>query len=178
MVSRVANMVLMTPAIRKGSRPTSRRTHRNTSSLQAKYCDSGQDDRGYGPPQQPTHDQQQSYTHDPNYPQHQGSYDQEQPGIPPTYHDPNAPQDPNAPYDPNAPEGERGLMGALAGGFAGRKAGNHFGGHGIIGMIGGAIAGSKLEDKYKESHGHHGGSHHGSNQGGSSWGGASGFGKW
>ena len=58
-------------------------------------------------------------------------------------------------------EQDRGLLGALGGGFAG----HHFGKkneHGILGMIGGAIAGSFAEDFMKKKK-------HGS--GGSSWGG-------
>ncbi|KAI6090300.1 carbohydrate-binding module family 50 protein [Hypoxylon rubiginosum] len=42
-------------------------------------------------------------------------------------------------------EGDRGLMGALAGGAAGAY-GGHKMGHGVIGAIGGAFAGHKLED--------------------------------
>lgn len=85
-----------------------------------------------------------------------------------------APQstDPNAPnYDPKAPpmtDSDRGLLGALGGGFAG----HHFGGkqgHGILGTIGGALVGSFAEDFMKKKK--HGGSSHG----GSSWGGGS---KW
>ncbi|KAK5938377.1 hypothetical protein PMZ80_009347 [Knufia obscura] len=84
-----------------------------------------------------------------------------------------APQstDPNGPnYNPNAPpmtEQDRGLLGALGGGFAG----HHFGGkqgHGLLGTIGGAIAGSFAEDfmKKKKKHGGHSSSSWG---GGSKW---------
>ncbi|KAK5119202.1 hypothetical protein LTR85_007816 [Meristemomyces frigidus] len=45
-------------------------------------------------------------------------------------------------------EGDRGLMGALAGGAAGAY-GGHKVNHGFIGGIGGAVAGSMLEDAYK-----------------------------
>lgn len=71
------------------------------------------------------------------------------------YHQAQIPPDPAiaaAKIDPNAPataEGERGLMGALAGGAIGAYGGHQMG-HGIIGGIGGAIAGSKLEDHYKD----------------------------
>jgi hypothetical protein len=93
------------------------------------------------------------------------------------YHHDQAPYDPNNPNpygqappaggygatDPNAQaEGDRGLMGALAGGVAGHYGGNKFGGHGIIGAIAGAVAGSKLEDKFKANkHSGQGGSHGG-----------------
>lgn len=56
-------------------------------------------------------------------------------------------------------EGDRGLMGALAGGAAGAYGGNKFGGHKIIGGIIGAITGSKLEDKFKD--GRHNNNGHG-----------------
>lgn len=82
--------------------------------------------------------------------------------------------DPNAPnFDPNAPpmtEQDRGLLGAIGGGWAG----HHFGGkagHGILGGLGGAIAGSLVEDFFKDKKK----SKH-SNQGNSSWGGSGG--KW
>ncbi|CAD0047915.1 unnamed protein product [Aureobasidium pullulans] len=72
------------------------------------------------------------------------------------------PQDPNNPYaaqqhnqygptDPAAgQEGDRGLMGAVAGGLGGGLLG-HKAGHGIIGTLAGAFMGSKAEDKLKES---------------------------
>jgi hypothetical protein len=106
------------------------------------------------------HQQQQygQYQSDPShqYPQ-QGAYNQNPP-----------PADPNNPYpqhqqqpgqygatDPaGAQEGDRGLMGAVAGGLGGHYLGGKAG-HGIIGTLAGAFMGSKLEDKYKESH-HHG----------------------
>jgi len=52
------------------------------------------------------------------------------------------------PLPPGA-EGDRGLMGALAGGAAGAY-GGHKMGHGFIGGVGGAVAGSMLEDAYKK----------------------------
>jgi len=59
------------------------------------------------------------------------------------------------PTDPAAQaEGDRGLMGALAGGAAGYYGGNKLGGHGFLGAITGAFAGHKLEEKHK--HGKHG----------------------
>jgi outer membrane lipoprotein SlyB len=60
------------------------------------------------------------------------------------------------PTDPNAQaEGDRGLMGAIAGGTAGYYGGNKAGGHGFLGAIAGAFAGHKLEEKAKHSkHGH------------------------
>ncbi|KAH0082664.1 hypothetical protein KCU60_g15915, partial [Aureobasidium melanogenum] len=79
----------------------------------------------------------------------QGAYNQNPP-----------PQDPNNPYghqqsqygptDPAAgQEGDRGLMGAVAGGLGGGVLG-HKAGHGIIGTLAGAFLGSKAEDKFKE----------------------------
>lgn len=85
------------------------------------------------------------------------------------YNQSPAPSDPNNPYaqhqqqgqyaqgqygatDPAAAqEGDRGLMGAVAGGLGGHYMGGKAG-HGIIGTLAGAFMGSKLEDKYKESH--------------------------
>ncbi|KAK4574118.1 hypothetical protein LTR86_001879 [Recurvomyces mirabilis] len=52
------------------------------------------------------------------------------------------------PFPPEA-EGDRGLMGALAGGAAGAY-GGHKMGHGFLGGVGGAVAGSMLEDAYKK----------------------------
>lgn len=46
-------------------------------------------------------------------------------------------------------EGERGLLGAIAGGAAGAY-GGHKVGHGFIGAVGGAYAGHKLEDHWKD----------------------------
>lgn len=80
--------------------------------------------------------------------------------------------DPNAPnYDPSAPpmtESDRGLLGAIGGGFAGNRLGGKAG-HGILGTIGGAIMGSFAEDFLKNKK-----KTHGSSSGGSQWGG----GKW
>ena len=65
--------------------------------------------------------------------------------------DPNLP--PTGPVpNPNGTipvEGERGLMGALAGGAMGAYGGHQMG-HGIIGVVGGAYAGHKLEDAVKD----------------------------
>jgi len=79
--------------------------------------------------------------------------------------------DPNAPnYDPNAPpmsESDRGLLGAMGGGWAG----HHYGkkqNHGFLGMIGGAIAGSMAEDYAKKQSHKHKHNHH---NGQSTWGG-------
>lgn len=91
--------------------------------------------------------------------------------IPENYQFQKQSTDPNAPnYDPSAPpmtEQDRGLLGALGGGFAG----HHFGGkqgHGFLGTVGGAILGSFAEDFMKKKK-------HGSSSGGSQWGGGS---KW
>ena len=62
---------------------------------------------------------------------------------------------------PNAqgPEGDRGLLGAAAGGAAGAF-GGHKVGHGVLGALGGAILGSLTEDYAKKGkngkHGKHG----------------------
>lgn len=83
------------------------------------------------------------------------------------------PADPNAPnaygqaghnqYNSNDPaqagDGERGMMGALAGGAAGAFGGKKFGDHPIIGGLLGAFVGHKAEDKWKE--GRHNNSGHG-----------------
>lgn len=54
------------------------------------------------------------------------------------------------PQDPNNPqEGERGFLGAVAGGIGGHYAGKEFGNHGIIGTLVGAFLGSKAEDAMK-----------------------------
>jgi len=50
-------------------------------------------------------------------------------------------------------EGDRGLMGAIAGGTAGYYGGSKYaGGHGLMGAIAGAFAGHKLEEKAKKHH--------------------------
>lgn len=104
----------------------------------------------------------QQYT-PPQYP----SYQQQYPPQPPAY----GPQgggevaafnthydQPHGPIEPVAgqavqqgavDEGDRGIMGALAGGAAGAY-GGHKVNHGFIGGIGGAVAGSMLEDAYKK----------------------------
>ncbi|KIW21476.1 hypothetical protein PV08_02056 [Exophiala spinifera] len=75
--------------------------------------------------------------------------------------------DPNAPnYDANAPpmnETDRGLLGAVGGGFGGHFLGKKAG-HGFLGTVGGAIMGSIAEDFLKDKKKHH------SSQ--SSWGGS------
>lgn len=62
-------------------------------------------------------------------------------------------EQPHGPLDPAigqpAPEGDRGVMGALAGGAAGAFAGHRVH-HGFLGGVGGAVAGSMLEDAYKK----------------------------
>lgn len=65
-------------------------------------------------------------------------------------------------------ESDRGLLGAIGGGFAGNRLGGKAG-HGILGTIGGAIMGSFAEDFLKNKK-----KTHGSSSGGSQWGG----GKW
>lgn len=103
----------------------------------------------YAPPQ---HDQYQQYQ--PNSYQDPHAYDSTRQGYQYDAHS-QIPPDPAiaaAKVDPNGPplaEGERGLMGALAGGALGAYGGHQMG-HGIIGGIGGAIAGSKLEDHCKD----------------------------
>ncbi|KIW87969.1 uncharacterized protein Z519_11554 [Cladophialophora bantiana CBS 173.52] len=82
-----------------------------------------------------------------------------------------APQstDPNAPnYDPNAPpmtESDRGLLGAIGGGFGGHFLGKQAG-HGFLGTIGGALLGSVAEDFLKDKKKQH------HSSGNSSWGGS------
>jgi len=88
-------------------------------------------------------------------------------------------QDPNNPYgyqrdpaDPNNPqEGERGFMGAVAGGLGGGFLG-HKANHGIIGTLAGAFLGSKAEDAFKDRK-HDNGSQYGGGYGGSQYGGSS-----
>jgi len=56
-----------------------------------------------------------------------------------------------APADPNNPqEGERGFLGAVAGGVGGHWFGKSHG-HGFLGTLAGAFLGSKAEDKFKQS---------------------------
>jgi len=129
---------------------------------------------GYGPPatggfqhgQQPP--QQAGY---PGSPPPQSQYGGQYPPQGGEYRDPSVPsgqfpqqgaynQQPY-PVDPNnpaagqgGPEGDRGLLGAVAGGAAGIFAGKHMGGgHPILGALAGAFAGSKLEDQWKAGHG-------------------------
>lgn len=64
-----------------------------------------------------------------------------------------------------AQEGERGLMGALAGGVAGGY-GGHKVNHGFLGTIGGAIMGSLAEDAVKKHRKHEDGPPQGSQYGG------------
>lgn len=82
------------------------------------------------------------------------------------------------PADPNNPEGDRGLMGAIAGGIGGGFLGGKAN-HGFLGTLAGAFAGHKAEDAWKDRRkdNHHGGSSH---HGGSHYGGSSGYGggKW
>ncbi|EXJ78538.1 hypothetical protein A1O1_08939 [Capronia coronata CBS 617.96] len=76
--------------------------------------------------------------------------------------------DPNAPnYDPNAPpmtETDRGLLGAIGGGFGGHMLGKKAN-HGFLGTVGGAILGSITEDFLKDKKKKHNSSTN------SSWGG-------
>ncbi|KAL2429754.1 hypothetical protein ABEF95_010890 [Exophiala dermatitidis] len=80
--------------------------------------------------------------------------------------------DPNAPnYDPNAPpmtEQDRGLLGAIGGGFGGHMLGKKAN-HGFLGTVGGAILGSITEDFLKDKKKHHGSSANSSWGGGSRW---------
>ncbi|KAI1399672.1 carbohydrate-binding module family 50 protein [Hypoxylon fuscum] len=91
----------------------------------AQYPYSGGPDghQGYGPPAGDRYDERQQ--HHPSY-QNDGYQSTPQNGGP-------------------GEEGDRGLMGALAGGAAGAY-GGHKMGHGVIGALGGAFAGHKLED--------------------------------
>ena len=70
---------------------------------------------------------------------------------PPPSGDPNNPMgNTRDPVDPNNPqEGERGFLGAVAGGVGGHFLGKNYG-HGIIGTLAGAFLGSKAEDKFKD----------------------------
>lgn len=136
----------------------------------------------YGEHQQPQY-QQQQHQQQPQQQQQYGqgdafaanqAYQQQMGSGTPSQPDASqhkfAPQssDPNAPnYDPNAPamtEQDRGLLGAIGGGFAG----HHFGGkqgHGILGTVGGALLGSFAEDFLKKKKSDH-------SSGNSSWGGS------
>ncbi|PPJ52054.1 hypothetical protein CBER1_09645 [Cercospora berteroae] len=141
--------------------------------------------QGYGAPPAPQYgsggyDQNQStyggppnaggFNHgqaNPQYGQHlSGQQQQYFSQHPPTTNDPSNPygytQDPRDPNNPQ--EGERGFMGAVAGGIGGSLLG-HKAGHGVIGALAGAFLGSKGQDYLKKnkhsSHGSHGGSHSG-----------------
>ncbi|KAK5079230.1 hypothetical protein LTR64_002348 [Lithohypha guttulata] len=134
----------------------------------------------YGQPQQqqqyPQQQQQQYGTHDSfaanqAYQNQMVGQGQAPTGAQPDYQFQKQSSDPNAPnYDPNAPpmtEQDRGLLGALGGGFAGHKFGGKQG-HGFLGTVGGAIVGSFAEDFLKKKKRTGGSSH-----GGSQWGGGS-----
>jgi len=64
-------------------------------------------------------------------------------------------------------ESDRGLLGAIGGGFGGHFLGAKAG-HGFLGTIGGALLGSVAEDFMKDKKKNK----HGSGGGGSSWGGS------
>ncbi|TID19042.1 hypothetical protein E6O75_ATG06163 [Venturia nashicola] len=122
--------------------------------------------QGYGAaPQAPTY-------HDPNAQYGQPAYGQDTrqqyPGSAPSHQFPQQGPYSQAPYDANTPqqnyqagspggaqEGDRGMMGALAGGAAGAFGGHKLG-HGILGGLAGAFLGSKLEDKAKKPKPHQG----------------------
>ncbi|OCT45245.1 hypothetical protein CLCR_06279 [Cladophialophora carrionii] len=128
----------------------------------------------YGQPQQQQYGSNDAYAQNQAYQQQMshGGQGQQSQGVPaqaqnhqfsPQSSDPNAPN-----YDPNAPpmtEGERGLLGAIGGGFGGHFLGKSSG-HGFLGTVGGALLGSVAEDFLKDKKK----KHHGS--GGSSWGGS------
>jgi hypothetical protein len=86
---------------------------------------------------------------------------------------------PNDPYrdpnDPNSQEGDRGLMGALAGGIGGGILGGKAN-HGFLGTLAGAFAGSKAEDAWKAKRKSGENQHQQGYGGGSSYGGGSGYG--
>ncbi|KAI9710566.1 MAG: hypothetical protein M1820_002702 [Bogoriella megaspora] len=96
----------------------------------------------YGQQSYPPYDNRDPYAQPPAHygapPANQDYYNQ---GPPAEYA--------HAPGAPPPAEGERGLMGALAGGAAGGY-GGHKMGHGLIGGLAGAYAGHKLEDGIKE----------------------------
>ena len=104
---------------------------------------------------QPQHQQGQQQSYDPNQ---GGPWGQ---GPPPS----GDPQNPYGydrdPSDPNNPqEGERGFLGAMAGGMGGGVFG-HKHNHGIIGTLAGAFLGSKMEDAFKGRHSRPSSSHSG-----------------
>lgn len=98
----------------------------------------------------------QQYNQAPQYGQQQPqAYDatQSQPwgqGAPPSGDPTNPYGYQKDPVDPNQPqEGERGFLGAAAGGIGGGMFGRSKG-QGVIGTLAGAFLGSKLEDKLKD----------------------------
>ncbi|KAF2838169.1 hypothetical protein M501DRAFT_1011796 [Patellaria atrata CBS 101060] len=116
----------------------------------------------YGPNAQYQQQGQSTSYYDQNYnPTPSGQFPQQG-----AYNQNPYPSDPNQPQygatDPNAQaEGDRGLLGAAAGGAAGFFGGNKMGGHGLLGALAGAFAGHKLEEKHKHKKSSHG-SHYGS----------------
>ena len=128
----------------------------------AGYYGGQQQQGGYGQDAFSQNQQYQQQMGQGGAPQGQQQY----PQTSPQSSDPNAPK-----YDPNAPamtESDRGLLGAIGGGFGGHYLGKKAN-HGFMGTIGGAILGSLTEDfakdKKKKKHGT-------SQGGGSSWGGS------
>jgi len=73
------------------------------------------------------------------------------------------------PNDPNSQEGDRGLMGAIAGGIGGGMLGGKAN-HGFLGTLAGAFAGHKAEDAWKNRR------KSGENQHNQGYGGSSGYG--
>ncbi|RMY81734.1 hypothetical protein D0862_12259 [Hortaea werneckii] len=101
----------------------------------------------YGGQQYPPQDHSQ-YGAPPSYPPyHAPTADSEVDAFKSHYEQPYGPIDPSSSQP--AAEGDRGVMGALAGGAAGAY-GGHKMKHGFLGGIGGAVAGSMLEDAYKK----------------------------
>lgn len=114
----------------------------------------------------------------PEYGQHPQQYQQHH-SVPPPYYSPQNPGSYDQGYptqydNQSSPDGERGVMGALAGGAAGAFGGHKVGGKvgysktsTVIGAVAGAIAGHKLQDavsdwkdkrdeeKQEHQHGHH-----------------------
>jgi len=108
---------------------------------QRPYGEEGYGQAPYGKPQQ-QYGQQAPYGSSEYPPQQEyGQQRFEGQGYPPV----------NPPYGAPNPEdeGDRGIMGALAGGVAGGYGGHKLH-HGFLGGVGGAIAGSMLEDQYKK----------------------------
>ncbi|EXJ84400.1 hypothetical protein A1O3_05067 [Capronia epimyces CBS 606.96] len=125
----------------------------------------------YGQPQHQSHGGNDAYAQNQAYQTQLAQGGGQQAGQ---YPDPNQHQfqaqssDPNAPnYDPNAPpmtETDRGLLGAIGGGFGGHMLGKKAN-HGFLGTVGGAILGSITEDFLKDKKKNH-------NSSNSSWGGS------